>query len=161
MIRQFTVVQAFIIIIALVVSNRVTAQNNRNGTLGQATQSTRVNATLKTGDTPYVFCYGTNTKCTGSGCSQVKVITPSNSDVLVTLKQNGKVVAHAYIRASSSYTFEVPNGTYQPFFYYGKNWDSQKVMTQTICGTQKNAAGKYTLFPEETAKLSPPPTEIE
>ena len=26
---------------------------------------------------------------------------------------------------------------------------------------QKNAAGKYTLFPEETAKLSPPPTEKE
>ena len=89
----------------------------------------------ETGNTPYAYCYGENKKCTGAGCSQIKVITPSNSDVLVTLKQNDRVVAHAYIRASSNYTFNLPNGTYQPFFYYGSNWDSKKEMTQTTCGT--------------------------
>jgi len=153
MIRQFTVLQAIMIvlmIIALAVSNQVTAQNNRNGTLGQATQTTRVNAAPKTGATPYAYCYGANMKCTGSRCSQIKVITPSNSDVLVTLKQNGKVVAHAYISASSSYTFDVPNGTYQPFFYYGKNWDNQKVMTQTNCGTLRGGFAQNEYFGKDT-----------
>ena len=89
----------------------------------------------KTGDTPYAYCYGDNKKCRGTGCSQIKVITPSNSDVLVTLKQNDQVVAHSYIRANSSYTFDVPNGTYQPFFYYGSDWDAEKTMKQTGCGT--------------------------
>ncbi len=88
----------------------------------------------ETGDTPYAYCYGTNSKCTGRDCSQIKVITPASSDVLVTLKQNDRVVSHAFIRANSSYIFYVPNGTYQPFFYYGSNWDPEKAMKQTECG---------------------------
>jgi len=153
MIRQFAVVQSIIIaliIIALAVSNQASAQNSRNGTSGQATLTTFVNTAPKTGETPYAYCYGANIKCTGSGCSQIKVKTPSDSDVLVTLKQNGRVVAHAYISANSTYTFQVPDGTYQPFFYYGRNWDSEKVMTQTDCGTLRGGFAQSEYFGKDT-----------
>jgi predicted nucleic acid binding AN1-type Zn finger protein len=93
---------------------------------------------LPTGDTPYSDLYGKNPSCKNYGCSQISVRTPSDFDVLVTIKQNDKVVRHAYIRANDSYTFEMMNGTYQPFFYYGKGWNPEKVMKKTpqgeLCG---------------------------
>ena len=87
-----------------------------------------INNSLSTGATPYSKYYGGNATCNDYGCSQIKVKTPSNSDVLVTIKRNNKVVRHAFIRAGSSYTFSFPNGTYQTFFYYGKGWNPQKEM---------------------------------
>ncbi|MDH6311607.1 hypothetical protein M2137_000357 [Parabacteroides sp. PFB2-10] len=96
-----------------------------------------INNSLSTGSTPYSYCYGKNKSCSEYGCSQIKVTTPYNSDVLVTIKRNDIVVRHAYIKAGSSYTFEIPDGTYQPFFYYGKGWNPEKVMKQTSSGTLK------------------------
>lgn len=96
-----------------------------------------INNSLHTGSTPYSYCFGKNNSCNDYGCSQIKVRTPSNSDVLVTIKKNDKVYRHSYIRASSSYTFELPNGTYQAFFYYGKGWNPDKYMKETSCGTLK------------------------
>jgi hypothetical protein len=93
-----------------------------------------INHSLSTGATPYSYMYGGNRSCNDYGCSQIKVKT-SNSDVLVTIKRNDKVVRHAYIRANSSYTFEMPDGTYQPFFYYGRGWNPNKVMKETPQGT--------------------------
>lgn len=90
---------------------------------------------LNTGATPYSYCYGASNSCSSYDCSQIKVKTPSNSDVLVTIKRNNEVYRHAYIRAGSSFTFQLPNGTYQPFFYYGKGWNPQKIMKETSCGT--------------------------
>ncbi|MEG0760380.1 hypothetical protein [Chryseobacterium sp.] len=82
---------------------------------------------LETGSTPYSKYYGENSECDEYGCSQINVTT-SNSDVLVTLKKNDKVVRHAYIRAGEQYSFSFPNGTYQIFFYYGKGWNPEKIM---------------------------------
>jgi hypothetical protein len=96
-----------------------------------------INNKLANGATPYAYLYGSNKSCSDYGCSQIKVKTPSSSDVLVTIKKNDKVVRHAFIRAGSSYTFEMPNGTYQPFFYYGKGWNPNKVMKTTPQGTLK------------------------
>ncbi len=96
-----------------------------------------INNSLSTGTTPYAYCFGSNKPCSEWGCSEIKVKTPYNSDVLVTIKKGGKVVRHAYIKSSSSYTFELPDGTYQTFFYYGKGWNPDKVMKQTYCGTLK------------------------
>lgn len=96
-----------------------------------------INNSLYTGATPYSYCFGSNGSCNDNGCSELKVRTPSNSDVLVTIKRYGKVYRHAYIKAGSSYTFEFPNGTYQPFFYYGKGWNPNKFMKETDCGTLK------------------------
>lgn len=96
-----------------------------------------INNSLQNGATPYSYCYSSNKSCSDWGCSQIKVQTPYNSDVLVTIKSSGKVVRHIFIKKGSSYTFEVPNGTYQPFFYYGKGWNPQKVMKEASCGTLK------------------------
>lgn len=96
---------------------------------------TYINNSLNTGNTPYAYCYGSNNTCSDYGCSEIKVRTPSNSDVMVTIKRDGKVYRHAYIRSGSSYTFEFPNGVYQAFFYYGRGWNPEKVMTETDCGT--------------------------
>lgn len=82
---------------------------------------------LNTGATPYARYYGGNSSCNDYGCSQIKVRT-SNSDVLVTIKKNDKVVRHAFIQAGDSYTFSFSNGTYQAFFYYGKGWNPEKEM---------------------------------
>jgi hypothetical protein len=95
------------------------------------------NNSLSTGSTPYSYCFGKNKSCNHYGCSQIKVRAPLNNDVLVTIKKDGKVFRHAYIQASSRYTFEVPNGTYQTFFYYGKGWYPEKMMKKTTCGILK------------------------
>ncbi len=87
-----------------------------------------INNSLSTGSTPYSQYYGRNTKCNDYGCSQIKVITPVNSDVLVTIKKNENVVRHAFIQAGDSFTFSFRNGTYQAFFYYGKGWNPEKEM---------------------------------
>ena len=86
-----------------------------------------INNSLNTGSTPYSKYYGVNSSCRDYGCSQIKVST-SNSDVLVTIKNNDKVVRHAFVQAGDSYTFSFPNGTYQVFFYYGKGWNPEKGM---------------------------------
>lgn len=86
-----------------------------------------ISNSLNTGATPYARYYGVNSSCVDYGCSQIKVRT-SNSDVLVTIKKNDKIVRHAYIRAGDSFTFSFPNGTYQAFFYYGNGWNPEKEM---------------------------------
>lgn len=96
-----------------------------------------INSSLPNGSTPYSYCYGSNESCSEYGCSQIRVRTPQNSDVLVTIKKNDVVVRHAYISAGSSYTFELPNGSYQPFFYYGKGWNPEKFMKNASCGEIK------------------------
>ena len=96
-----------------------------------------INNSLRTGATPYAYCYGRNKSCSSRGCSNIIVKTPSNSDVFVTIKKDKKVVKHAYINSGSSYKFELPNGEYQPFFYYGKGWNPEKEMKQTSCGMLK------------------------
>ena len=86
-----------------------------------------INNSLNTGATPYSRYYGGNSTCNDYGCSQIKIRT-SNSDVLVIIKKNERVVRHAYINSGSSYTFSFPNGIYQTFFYYGKGWNPEKEM---------------------------------
>lgn len=100
----------------------------------QAIYNRYINNSLRTGGTPYSNCYGGNSSCGEWGCSAITVIAPNNSDVLVTIKKNESTVQHAYIKAGGTYTFELRNGTYQPFFYYGKGWNPEKIMKQTSCG---------------------------
>ena len=65
--------------------------------LRQAVIDKYISNSLSTGATPYAYCFGSNNSCIESGCSQIKVKTPHNSDVLVTIKKNDKVFRHAYI----------------------------------------------------------------
>ncbi|MCC5937770.1 MAG: hypothetical protein JJU34_10855 [Lunatimonas sp.] len=96
-----------------------------------------INNSLSSGSAPYAYCFGSNKSCSDWGCSEIKVRASNNSDVLVTIKKDDVVVRHAYIRAGGNFTFQLPNGTYQPFFYYGKGWNPEKIMKQTKCGTLK------------------------
>lgn len=93
-----------------------------------------------TGATPWENCFGINASCKTYpkdgylvGCSEIKVSTSSSSPVVAIVKRYGKVLKHAYISAGRNYSFEVPDGTYQVFFYYGKNWDSRKKMKSDEC----------------------------
>lgn len=95
------------------------------------------NNQLRTGGMPYAYCFGGSNSCSGYGCSQIKVRTPSNSDVLVSIKRNGRVYRHAYIQAGSSFTFRMPDGRYQAFFYYGKGWNPNKFIKKAGCGKLK------------------------
>lgn len=92
-----------------------------------------INNSLNNGETPYENCFGRNSSCGNWGCSEIKVRTPNDSDVLVTLKTENKVFRHAFIKAGNSYTFEVPNGKYQAFFYYGRGWNPDKKMESQSC----------------------------
>ncbi len=93
-----------------------------------------INHSLITGATPYANCFGKNHQCHHYGCSQIKVNSPLQSDVLVTIKKNGRVYRHVYIQKNDHYTFEVPNGEYEAFFYYGKGWNPNKKIKKTNQG---------------------------
>lgn len=112
-----------------------------------------INNSLSSGSTPYSYCFGSNSSCSDWGCSQIKVKTPFNSDVLVTIKKGEKVVRHAFIKGGSTYIFELPNGIYQPFFYYGKGWNPEKVMRQTDCGTLKGGFVTDEHFGKDNPKM--------
>jgi hypothetical protein len=96
-----------------------------------------INNSLRTGASPYSYCYGKNKSCSSNGCSQIKVKAPNNSDVIVLIKRGDKVFRHAYIKASDRHTLEFPNGTYQTIFYYGNGWNPEKIMKKTNCGILK------------------------
>ena len=95
-----------------------------------------------TGATPWSNCFGKNAPCKYVGCSDIKV-DASEDPVLVIVKKYNKVIKHAYVAGNRSYTFELPDGTYQVFFYYGNNWNSRKKMKSDECsyafgGWEKN-----------------------
>ena len=68
---------------------------------------------LQTGETPYSNVYGDNYICPN---------------------ENGTVCAHGYIREKHSLLFDLPDGTYQTFFYFGKGWNPNKYMREGITG---------------------------
>ena len=86
-----------------------------------------------TGNTPWSDCYGQNKECKVNGCSEIKIETSNSEPVMAIIKKNDKVFRHSYIAMNSLYTFELPDGAYQVFFYYGKNWDNYKKMSSGDC----------------------------
>lgn len=90
---------------------------------------------LSTGAMPYAYCFGASNYCNSYGCSKITVRT-GGSDVLVTIKDaSGDVVRHAYIVGGHTFSFNVPDGQYQVFFYSGTGWNPNKFMKTTSCGT--------------------------
>lgn len=103
---------------------------------------------LKTGATPYRSLYGPNSKIGDAG---LKVKAPADCDVLVIIKRGEKVVKHAYIRASHSYSFTLRAGIYQPFFVFGNSW----------CPEKPSPNGQLGYFLEDVAISKDYPQEIE
>ena len=96
-----------------------------------------LNNSLSTGATPYATFYGKNYKCPYNQCSGIKVTAPAESDIVVIIKRNnqdGKVINHGYIKSGATYQFDIPDGTYQTFFYYGEGWNPNKDMGNGIKG---------------------------
>ena len=92
---------------------------------------------LTTGVQPYSEYYGESYMCHRAQCSAIEVTAPVNSDIVVIIKRNndsGEVVSHAFIAAGDKYTFDLPNGVFQPFFYYGEGWNPNKDMGNGIIG---------------------------
>lgn len=91
---------------------------------------------LDNGAQPFTQCWGWNRSCEDWGCSEIKVVADRNYDVLLTLKEDnedGDVARHVYIRRGQTKSVQVPNGTYQPFFIYGKGWDPNAVNPISGC----------------------------
>ena len=86
---------------------------------------------LSTGSSPY-----SSYELSATDESQISVSTSagSNCDVVVILKSGGDIVRNAYIKAGGSYTFNIPNGRYQVFFYGGKGWNPNKSMPGGLTG---------------------------
>lgn len=92
------------------------------------------NITLFHGQNPYEYCFDFENTCEYS-CSQISVNASDSSDVIVLIKKNNKVFRSAYLKKGRNFVFNIPNGTYQPFFYYGDIWDNTKYMKETECGS--------------------------
>ena len=92
---------------------------------------------LGQGDTPWKGCFGYNAPCDYMGCSEIVVKAPVDDDVMVIIKKAGVVKKHAYIRAGLSYSFQMPDGVYQPYFYYGQGWWPDKEMDSKLCSDLK------------------------
>lgn len=93
---------------------------------------------LSTGSMPYSSCYGSSNYCSDWSCSKIKVITGGSGDVLVSIKNSyGKVVRHGYIKGGNTFTFNVPDGSYQVFFYSGTGWNPNKQMPSSSCSYLK------------------------
>lgn len=96
-----------------------------------------LNNSLRTGATPYSEYYGEEYRCLYSQCSGIRVTAPRESDIVVIIKKNNKngvVFQHGYICAGDSYQFDIPDGTYQTFFYYGTGWNPNKEMPSGVKG---------------------------
>lgn len=100
--------------------------------VGELIQDYYESNSLRTGSTPYKYCYGPNASSSNFR-SNIK-IKNGNSDVIVTVKTNNRVYRHIYIKSFGSFTFDVSNGSYDVYFYYGKGWNPNKFLKFTSCG---------------------------
>lgn len=83
-----------------------------------------IDCSLSTGEQPYDCSNLRGDK------SSIEVRTSSSSecDVVVIIKSEDVMVCNSYIKAGDSYKFNLPNGTYQVFFYGGRGWNPNKTM---------------------------------
>lgn len=87
---------------------------------------------LRTGSQPYSSLYGRNR--TSGDCTFVFNVS-KECDYIVTIKDyEGDVVAHAYIKKGDTYSFSLPNGTYQPFWTAGNSWCPEKLAPNGLYG---------------------------
>lgn len=89
------------------------------------------NNSLGNGNSPYL-----QSNLYAQDESQITVSTSIDSkcDLVVIVKRNGNMVANTYLQAGGEYTFNLPNGRYQVFFYAGKGWNPNKQMPNGLRG---------------------------
>jgi len=90
---------------------------------------------LTHGVQPYSYCYKDLNNSCNNNCSQIEIKASCSSDVIGIIKKNNEIVRNAYIKKCNSFVFEIPNGSYQTFFYYGEIWNNDKyIKSNTPCG---------------------------
>ncbi len=86
---------------------------------------------LTTGESPYeneISVKGSDSRII------VKTSGTDRTDVVVILKKNDRIVRNQYVQAGDQAVFNIPDGTYQIFFYYGKGWYPEKEMPNGMKG---------------------------
>jgi hypothetical protein len=112
--------------------NEIILKKAKPGEIDRGSPNTIVK--LSHGKNPYGYCYTSSTSCS-SNCSEIEVRANSSVGTIAIIKQDGELVSCAYIDKGRSFTFKLPSGTYEPFFYSGKGWSNKKYMkTTTQCG---------------------------
>jgi hypothetical protein len=88
---------------------------------------------LSNGSMPYAYCYGASNTCFDIDCSKIKILN-GGTDVVVIIKTiNDNVIRHAFVKAGYTFTFNLPNGMYNVYFYSGTGWDPYKILAQRQC----------------------------
>jgi len=103
-----------------------TGYSSSSTATGTVEENPYINNSLSTGIKPYPS--GTYSVDYEHSAISINTSADSNCDVIVIIKHKGHVFDNIYIKAGDSYTFEVPNGLYQVFFYGGKGWNPNKSM---------------------------------
>lgn len=139
--KSVTAIFAITIVVGLMACGNTVKPNPENRTYESAYSSSST-ATAQVEDTPYLgnrlttgYVPYENVELSGNE-SSIKVRTSSNSecDVVVIVKHHGQIVRNTYIAAGDSYTFRIPNGYYQVFFYGGKGWNPNKGLSDGYTG---------------------------
>ena len=119
-----------VIIIAIVVIVRIIAALISDSKIGLT-----FDASTETPESqPYANLYGTNLK---HGSCAVNVTASSEMSVVVIVRYrniDGEVAGHLFIEKGSSGIICLRPGTYQIFFYSGRDWDPSKEMDCGLSG---------------------------
>jgi len=118
------------------------------------------NNSLKTGSKPYASSFGKAQ--TGTNYFYFKTSESDDKDfvIIVRRSRDNRYVNHTYIKGGETAQINVPDGTYNVYFYSGKGWNPNKVIGERVGGfvddetLQKDGPVKlfsaymeYTLFP--------------
>lgn len=93
---------------------------------------------LSTGSRPYKSYFGRSQ----SGGHKMQITTDSGSDYIVIVKRhsNGRYVDHIYIKGGHTASMNLPDGTFDVFFYSGSGWNPYKMNGDCQGGFVENAS---------------------
>ena len=86
---------------------------------------------------PWRSKYPTRNNCVNQSwnCSKIDVEVPSGQDYLIVIKdRNDRTVNHGYVRAGTTGSFEIDNGSYKTYFITGIGWNAAKAVPCRSCG---------------------------
>lgn len=86
---------------------------------------------------PWRSRYPTRNNCVNQSwnCSKIDVEVPSGQDYLIVIKdRNDRTVNHGYVRAGTTGSFEIDNGSYRTYFITGIGWNAAKPVPCKSCG---------------------------
>jgi len=86
---------------------------------------------------PWRSKYPTRNNCVNQSwnCSKIEVKVPSGQDYLIVIKdRNDRTVNHGYVRAGSTGSFDIDNGSYKTYFITGIGWNAAKPVPCQSCG---------------------------